>query len=562
MSTPLVSFAGLLSDAGLQMESAGFTTTMWTPDFEEQEDIIYPAQMLAAMMCFVYYFTGLAKRSWVHLAAEMQAGKTGVMTALIRLILANASRIGILPNNIFIITGMGDNAWRKQTCKRLPSILRRNVYHNGGLKHVQVAVGRLANRPGGLRNLLIINDESHIASAINNRPNTMIYSTIQRLCPVEEWSDRNIRFLTISATDPAKVLAMKGETVIPCSLVRLHTTDEYQSVEKLKNAGRIRYIEDIGTATMNYLRELIEKYDVPLYHIIRPSPRKHSETISHLRVAFPTANVIPWDSDTKKRTGSGDDDSSVSTMQDINELLETPPVQHTFIVLKNMFYAAKTMVDTHVGVMYDRAGNKDDTNLQSLLGRACGYGKSTRTIVITSKQTVTNYLNCWRDLCSDRNFEPNLQDTKMDKKMPFVRATGGTDGITMTQAPRHATPISSGGEIETNGGTRIGRATANEDDFESVWQEFGTFAEAKAYSSRIHAKKSDDAGFYLSSTTGETKRVTYNEVMGLKNGKKTANLPWGKLAVGKNRDRMYVAYKDTTDPSTAVFVVRRLTRIR
>lgn len=148
--------------------------------------------------------------------------------------------------------------------------------------------------------------------------------------------------------------------------------------------------------------------------------------------------------------------------------------------------------------------------------------------------------------------------------MPFVRATEGADGVTtLAQTTTHATPISGGGEDEDVPIVPAAkRATANEDEFESVWQEFGTFAEAKAYSSGIHAKKSDDAGFYLSSTTGVTKRVTYNEVMGLKNGKKTANLPWGKLAVGKNLHRLYVAYKDTMDPTSAVYVVRRLTKIR
>jgi len=72
----------------------------------------------------------------------------------------------------------------------------------------------------------------------------------------------------------------------------------------------------------------------------------------------------------------------------------------------------------------------------------------------------------------------------------------------------------------------------------------------------------DDAGFYLSSTTGKGKRVTYNEVMTLKKGKKTATLDWQELGVGKSASRLYVAYKDTTDPASAVFIVRRLTRIR
>jgi hypothetical protein len=116
--------------------------------------------------------------------------------------------------------------------------------------------------------------------------------------------------------------------------------------------------------------------------------------------------------------------------------------------------------------------------------------------------------------------------------------------------------------VQTDSVPRTERARADEEDFEAAWVEFETFAEAKAYASGIHQKKMDEGGFYLSSTTGEAKRVTYNEVMGLRNGKKTANLPWGSLKAGKKLHRLYVAYKDTSDPSSAVFVVRCLTRIR
>ena len=558
-----ISFDGMLDDARMMIESGGFSSQMWEPDFETVEKI-YDAQLFAAMLCFAHMFVSMSKRVWVHLAAEMQAGKTGAVVALIRLVLKNASILGIKPDSIFIVTGMGDNAWRKQTRERLPYLLRDNVYHNGGLEKVQTALGRLADKNGGLRNILIINDESHIASATNNRPNTLIYQTVQRLCPVEEWSARNIRFLTISATDPAKVLAMKDETVIPSTVVRLHTTPEYQSVETLNTSGRIRYIEEIAQKGFQYLRGIIDTYDVPLYHIVRPSPRKHAEMIEKLHEMFPTARVIPWDSNIKSRGGAGDDRSSLSSMMDINEMLSTAPEQHTFIVLKNMFYAAKTMEDKYVGVLYDRAGNKDDTNLQSLLGRACGYGKSKRTIVITSKQTVTNYLTCWREMCSQRNFEPQVVDTpaeKMDKKMPFVRATDGADGVVMTHTRTHATPISNGGAGMDVEPERAARATANEDDFESEWREFVTFEEAKAWASRIHQKEKDEEGFYMTSTTGEAKRVTYNEVISLKNGKKTANLPWSTLKVNSSLNRLYVAYRDTTDPYSAVFVVRRLTRM-
>jgi hypothetical protein len=59
------------------------------------------------------------KSIWVHLAAEMQAGKTGVINALFRLILSNCHRIGITPNRIFTLTGMSDEDWQEHPLQQV-----------------------------------------------------------------------------------------------------------------------------------------------------------------------------------------------------------------------------------------------------------------------------------------------------------------------------------------------------------------------------------------------------------------------------------------------------------
>jgi len=164
------SFSAALSDAEMQMATAGFATTLWIPEFgwsaaehEASEDPHEP-QILAAMQCFLYFFVAQTQRAWVHLAAEMQAGKTGVVTALIRLMLANARLLRITPDRMFIITGMSDNAWLKQTRERLPLGVRTGVQHSGGLSKIIATLHSLANGDI-LSNVLIVLDESHIASS-------------------------------------------------------------------------------------------------------------------------------------------------------------------------------------------------------------------------------------------------------------------------------------------------------------------------------------------------------------------------------------------------------------
>jgi len=433
--TASMCFAGHLADVMLQIATAAFKTGLWVPEFgwDTNEALAaedpHAPQMLAAAQCFLAFFVKPVQRTWIHLAAEMQAGKTGVVTALIRLMLSNAEKLKIRPNRIFVLTGMGDNAWKKQTRDRLPQGVRVNVHHSGGLAKVVMALRSLAAGEE-LSNVFIILDESHIATAVNNRPNA-VYAEVTLLCPRDKWQANNIRFLTISATDPAKVLMVKEKE--DAQVVRLQTTEAYQSVEKLQTAARIRYAENYGNldsdkAISELKRCVTESFsDAPRYHLVRARYGKQDAIMANLRAAFPQADVLKFDSEEKvsKRAASGDDSSTaLEAIEDINEMLEVAPKNHTFIVLKNMFYAAKTLEDEFVGVLYDRMGNKDDTNLQSLLGRACGYGKSARTIVYTSKQTVENYIACWRELCADPRFAPTLEGipvSKVDKKMTGVR---------------------------------------------------------------------------------------------------------------------------------------------
>lgn len=105
-----------------------------------------------------------------------------------------------------------------------------------------------------------------------------------------------------------------------------------------------------------------------------------------------------------------------------------------------------------------------------------------------------------------------------------------------------------------------GKSPVREEDFEAEWKEFNTFEEAKEYAPGIREKEENDEGFFLSSFTGQPIKLSYSEIERAKHGKKTANMPTD-MAVGQHRDRLYVAYRDLSDSKSAVFVVRRLTRI-
>jgi hypothetical protein len=577
----MASLVGRIATWRANVVSAGLDDRLWVKHREawevnptdESEETPHDPQMLAALQSFCWMFGGAILRAWVHLAAEMQAGKSGVANALIRLVLKNVGTLNIDPSRIFVLTGMSDDAWRKQTRARVPHEVRPNVHHSGGLNKVRAQFHKLAG-VDGLRNILVILDESQVASTASNRPNKMVYETIRGLVPPEQWVARNIRILTISATDPAKVMSMEG-CAVPNKVVRLLTTPEYQSVETLSRAGRIRALETFGDISsvkaMSELMRAVSAYTTPLWHVIRPRQGKTAEVESKLRTMFPQARVVAWDS-TAKKAPAADESASESTesLEDINTLLATPPETHSFVLLKNMFYASKTLNDEHVGVLWDRMGGVvggDNARLQSLLGRACGYGKSSRTVVYTSNETVDRYLTFWRELCHSVDASTETADHKagaLNRRMPGVVAVATENGSAkVAPAKNCANPVANSSNAAAALAAHAAPA-ADESKFDVEWREFSTFADAKAYASRIHEPKSrDSAGFITSSTTGKLKRLSYADALAMQGGKKTGGFDVRKLdVVGKSQSTLYPCYRNLNDIHSIVYMVGKITRSR
>jgi len=581
--------SGHISDAEVGLATAGFVVGMenlWVSehgiDAEEVEayEAPYPAQYLAALYVFHHLFASLAKKSWVHIAASMQAGKTGVVTAVIRLMMigANFRAIGIQPRNVFVITGMNDDAWKKQSKLRVPLAFRDNVQHSKGLVKIQTALRMKAARNDGvLRDVLIFQDESHIACGVKNQPSRIVYDTLCELCPVDKWVENNIRFVTISATDPSATIGIAERA--DSAIVKLTTTEGYQSPESLLASGRLH--ETFSLHDEPAVRKLLEFVDATfdhkaLWHIVRPKFGKAKDVVDILQRLGRQA--IPWDSDNKKRaSASSDDDSSVS-MKDINDKLGSAPTVETFIVIKNMFYAAKTLDDAHVGVLFDRLGHKDDTNLQSLIGRGCGYGKSKTTHIFGSITTVRNFIEVWSKVAPTETVFNKVAPSALKRKMPGVTvgATaggGGGSALSVTPSRRLPTGPACGGAGRADAepvAEKRKNASYDQDDYDSIWSPiFATEAELNAWQKANGGQKTkfatfdDDARFRVCSTRGSAKVVKWEEVATMMAGKKTANVALSGLnKVGGTRFRSYVSYTDLADPSTARYCSHKVTKIR
>lgn len=115
------------------------------------------------------------------------------------------------------------------------------------------------------------------------------------------------------------------------------------------------------------------------------------------------------------------------------------------------------------------------------------------------------------------------------------------------------------------------RASANEADFDHEYREFTTLDAANKYYTEDGSKPKNedefyrdetDTRFYTCSTTSKLTRHSYDKLLRLCHGKKTANLPAKDLKLDKTVQRFYIGYKDLEDPTSIVFFVRRLKRTK
>lgn len=583
----ILTIAALIADAQSGLSSAGFKADredLWIPmprwrDNEEDasEDPFDP-QYLAAMQIMHWYF-GPSKKLWVHLAAEMQAGKTGVVNALIRLLNngVNYAKIGIDIERFYICSGMNDNEWANQTRKRVPIEVRKNVQHNANLLRIVSSLRKKVEREGCLKNIIVIIDESHIASSYNNQPARCIFDTMKQLCPVDQWAENNVRLMTISATDPASIIAA-GAMREHAQVVRLLTSDNYQSIEKLKNAGRLHETYDLTQTSVSNLAEFIRtKYaETPnLYHILRPRPSMANKVIAALKERFPDSRVVEWDAkNNAKRRAEADNNSDESSTwenaRDINDILRDEPEVPTFIVLKNMFYASKTLNDTHVGVLHDRKSAKDDTNLQSLVGRACGYNKSIRTHIFTTMSTIENYLEVWSKLGPRDGVIVPKDARSVDRRMAGVGASpapGDNGGARLHLHSNRAVPFRPA-DVGADGFIPAAPPRVNaHDNFEAKpLEEFHTFEELKMRWDEIltaeqplefrrnqaRTPRRDERGFYKCSVGGESEKQTAEAIRRFAIGSRSWGIGITNAGINERIHRVYVGY----DGDRVIFFLR------
>ncbi len=350
------------------------------------KQLVYDNQKEAAFF-IIDYLINQNKRA-VSLVALPQVGKTGTFLWVSYLAMTHPDNEKLFfPEDVFIITGMSDIDWEKQTRDDMLNCIKDNVYHLGKIKDFN----RMINTKRNTKVLIII-DECQIATSTNQQ----IDNIIKDIEKTSEDKNIEIKYVVVSAT-PGVILYDLGKWKDNHKLVILKPPSSYVSFSTFINETRIDYsnILDIEFLNKQFLPLLQNRFTTPKYHIIRSSEKKRGD----LTKWCSTNNFIFTSFDSKNRILM----SKYNTNTELN--LNIEPLKHHFVIIKNFWRAGKRMNDTHVGIVYEY-NEKIDYNItaQGLIARFCGNDKqsnnSTSPYFFGNIDTLKAYIEFMDSKCN------------------------------------------------------------------------------------------------------------------------------------------------------------------
>lgn len=322
----------------------------------------------------------------VILTAEMQVGKTG--TALY-VALEGAKRMGF--EQVVFVCGMAETCLRDQTLRRLkPDLPHVEVCFNPQLQDYVKQKGKTPRifNPG--KKTLLILDEAHYASDKDNFVQKFLTQVI-KIDPARsytEWANQNLFYMSMSATPFSEHV---GNVVYGFGkkVVHLRPGQGYRGV---------KFLIENGFVHASYqLRELADfeklytdlRFDQDMYYIIRIGEQAYRAPLQSYLVSQGVEGFINLHSADCK-SGKSIDFS----------FLSQNPGKATAVFIYNSLSAGYSPDLEYVAAVFEAPSKQLDTNVQRLLGRACGYAKYDPPQIYTSLKHAKAYLKYRQDQTS------------------------------------------------------------------------------------------------------------------------------------------------------------------
>uniref|UniRef100_A0A6C0C7I4 Helicase ATP-binding domain-containing protein n=1 Tax=viral metagenome TaxID=1070528 RepID=A0A6C0C7I4_9ZZZZ len=448
---------------------------------------------------------------------KTQTGKTGCMTSLIRQYIF---KYNIPIENIYIITGLSDKAWKDDTIERMPDLIRKRIYHRANLPKTFV------NEIKSKRNVLIIMDEIQIAC----EEDQTIHKTFKEcgFYNLDYLLNNDIKLIQFSAT-PDGNLNDINDWRDHSLKVKLEPGEAYIGTKELINKNRLFQYKDL--MDINNVEEILpvinERYINYMYHLIRVPNKlkdKQGKVIRNFKEVF--GDNFDYNIDYLK-----------TKKEDINKLLKIKPEKHTFVFYCEILRCAKTQHKEFIGISYERYNIKpnDSSILQGSVGRLTGHDDNGLSICYTNINSILMFEKLW-----DNDFEFiegiiwNTKTTNYDEKTNKTNSTGtfnGTNNIVGMEG-NSTQPIK-----QDRGDPNIEKFNTQK----AMKQWFkGNLKSIMIRKTGPNTKKPDENGFYKGSIRHGLEILSQEEVDREKR--------WG-FGNGPGA-RSYPCYSDINDPKT------------
>ena len=329
-----------------------------------------------------------------------QTGKTGCMTSLIQ----HYCLSELIPiDNIYIITGLSDAEWKKDTKNRMPDSINSRVFHRANLSKTFFRDIREK------QNSLIIMDEIQIAC----EENQTIHKTFKDCGFYDLYFllENDIKLIQFSATPDGNmndILDWKHHS----AKVKLEPGEAHYGPKEAVEQNRVKQFKDLTNIdNVEELKKDIEtNFKTHRYNLIRvPNKRENKDgTNNQSKVISNIKKVFGENYEYNKnylKTKKGD----------INNILKKKPEKHTFIFYCEILRCAKTQYKKYIGISYERyVSNPNDSSIiQGSFGRLTGYDDNSDSICYTNIPSLENYIKLWND---DMEFKKGtVWDTKTTK---------------------------------------------------------------------------------------------------------------------------------------------------
>jgi hypothetical protein len=316
----------------------------------ENKQLVYPNQKEAVNEIILHYSNG---KYAVSLVAQPGVGKTGVALELgYRVATHLDDNIIVETDNIHTQCGMNDVEWKEQYEKNMLPSLRANIAHRSIIKNYSRKLDELTNG-------LIITDESHIASGKGMTQSNVLKEA--GLLNIDNLAKKKNKLCTISATPEGMLEDIKkwGEKA---ALVILKPGPIYKGFEIMMNEQRIRDAPELTTETdvVNFLNIFETRYAGYTKRFF-PMRGLTGDVLDFIRTV-----AIRMDWEVKHH-------NSIDTLENVDEIMSTPPDKHTIISIKEYWRASKRLIRTHIGGTYEKPPKKRNTSAtsQGLTARQC-----------------------------------------------------------------------------------------------------------------------------------------------------------------------------------------------